>query len=228
MNKTFKILFSILVCAIIISSGVNKSISQVIDIDGNKYKTVIIGTQVWMAENLNVEHYRNGNVIPQIENDREWKKLTTGAWCYYENKTSNGTTYGKLYNWYAVNDSRGLAPEGWHISKDAEWTTLTNFLGGKSIAGGKLKATTLWLSPNTGATNSSGFSAFPGSVRGNLGYWGDIGVDGYFWSAEEVNITPEDGGNNTAWFRFLGYDYSNVNRWYEDKRIGMSVRCVRD
>jgi uncharacterized protein (TIGR02145 family) len=177
--KTGKIFFTILMVTLIFSFSINKSISQVTDYDGNVYKTVKIGTQEWTAENLNVEHYRNGDPIPQVQDKDEWAKLTTGAWCYYANTSENGKIYGKLYNWYAINDSRGLAPAGWHIPSDAEWTTLTDYLGGTTkekneggikywiieVVGGKLKATTLWDSPNTGATNSSGLTAFPGGFR---------------------------------------------------------------
>ncbi len=194
---------------------------QVKDIDGNIYKTVTIGTQEWTAENLNVSKYRNGDVIPQVQDKNEWSNLTTGAWCYYENKTSNGKTYGKLYNWYAVVDYRGLAPKGWHIPSDAEWSKLTDYLGGDKVAGGKLKARTLWNSPNTGATNSSGFTAFPGGVRYSIGLYNLIGKYGYFWSASEDDYY-------LAWYRGLGYDYSVVSRSISIKEDGFSIRCVRD
>jgi uncharacterized protein (TIGR02145 family) len=191
-------------------------------IDGNAYKTVKIGTQEWMAENLNVEHYRNGDVIPEVQNDNEWRNLTTGAWCYYENNSENEKTYGKLYNWYAVNDFRGLAPKGWHVPSDAEWITLTNYLGGTEIACGKLKAIILWEPPNKGATNSSGFSAFPGGFRDcKWGFCNSIGAGGSFWSASESSYT-------SAWFRGLHYGSSVVYRNYDYKRKGFSVRCVRD
>ncbi len=134
------------------------------DPDNNNYGTVTIGTQVWMTRNLDVDHYRNGDPIPEVKSASLWKSLTTGAWCYFKNDKDSGVTYGKLYNWYAVNDPRGLAPVGWHIPSDAEWSTLSAYLGGDSIAGGKLKesGTSHWNIPNTGATNVSGFSALPG------------------------------------------------------------------
>ena len=179
MKQGNTIFIALIIFTIIFTLRTGKSFSQVTDYDGNTYKTVKIGKQIWMAENLNVSHYRNGDIIPEVKNPDEWSKLTTGAWCYYENDSENGKTYGKLYNWFAVNDPRGLAPEGWHIPTDAEWTHLTEYLGGKEIektyqgiyyweiadVGGKLKATTLWKSPNEGATNSSGFTAFPGGYR---------------------------------------------------------------
>ena len=174
-----------------------------------------------MKENLNVSKYRNGDVILQVQDADEWAKLTTGAWCYYENNSENGKTYGKLYNWYAVVDPRGLAPKGWHVPSDAEWTKLVYYLGGKSSAGGKLKARALWASPNKGATNESGFSAFPGGVRSNDGNCYDVGEFGDFWSASEDC-------SNYAWSRSLYFDSSGVNRDFNDKRSGFSIRCVRD
>ena len=124
---------------------------------------VIIGAQTWSAKNLDITTYRNGDTIPQVTDPEQWGALTTGAWCYYNNDSTNNAIYGKLYNWYAVIDSRGLAPLGWHVPSDKEWYTLIDYLGGVDIAGGKMKSvSSLWISPNTGATNSSGFSALPG------------------------------------------------------------------
>jgi len=218
MNEKRKYLaFVIILINLLFAASV--SISQVTDIDGNTYKTVIIGTQEWTAENLNVEHYRNGDVIPQVKNPDEWSKLTTGAWCYYDNDPADGKTYGKLYNWYAVNDSRGLAPEGWHIPSDAEWTQLIDFLGGEEIAGGKLKATTTWDSPNRGATNESGFTAYQGNDRNFTGKF--LGGNSFFWSSSEDN----DGNPMSYYLNFLG---SDVNRHIGRKTCGFSVRCVRD
>jgi len=129
--------------------------------------SVQIGNQTWTLKNLDVSTYRNGDPIPQVQDNTAWANLSTGAWCYYLNNTANGTIYGKLYNWYAVNDPRGLAPNGYHIPTDAEWTTLTTYLGGSTLAGGKMKeaGSSHWLSPNTGATNSSGFKGLPGGFR---------------------------------------------------------------
>ena len=219
--KTRKIFFTILMVTLIFSFSMKESISQVTDIDGKNYKNITIGTQEWMAENLNVEHYRNGDPIPQVQDKVEWSKLKTGAWCYYENNSENGKTYGKLYNWYAINDSRGLAPEGWHIPSDKEWTILSENLGGDSVAGGKLKATTLWISPNTGATNESGFTAYPGGSRDYIGLFNEIERNGYFWSASEFDI-------GYAWYRALFYDDLVVHRFHYSKEDGFSVRCVKD
>lgn len=220
MKKTNKVLLAILSVVMLSAFGFIKSEAQVTDKDGNVYKTVTIGTQEWTSENLNVEHYRNGDLIPQVQNKNEWLNLTTGAWCYYNNDSANGKTYGKLYNWFAVNDSRGLAPEGWHIPSDTEWTILTDFLGG--AVGGKLKATTLWQSPNTEATNESGFTGLPGGGRGSNGRFDFIGKFCFFWSASEDV-------NGTKWNRNLRYNRSDVGRDggnYE--KDGLSVRCVRD
>jgi uncharacterized protein (TIGR02145 family) len=181
--------------------------------------TITIGKQEWTTENLNIEHYRNGNLIPQVQDSNQWYNIKTGAWCYYENKADNGNKYGKLYNWYAVNDPRGLAPKGWHIPSDAEWTQLTNFLGGEKVAGGKLKATTLWDSPNTGATNESGFTAFPGGTYDAFGFCG-IGGGCYFWSSSNYD-------DKVYYRKLFGYD-SGVYRNEYYKNYGLSVRCVRD
>lgn len=140
---------------------------KVIDIDGNIYQAVKIGKQLWLAENLKVIHYRNGDPIQHIIDDIQWHNGGFGAYCNYGNDQTNATIYGCLYNWYAVNDKRNICPSGWHIPTEAEWTVLVNYLGGDSIAGGKMKeaGTIHWESPNTGAINISGFSALPGGGR---------------------------------------------------------------
>ncbi|MCX6162216.1 MAG: fibrobacter succinogenes major paralogous domain-containing protein [Ignavibacteriae bacterium] len=199
-----------------------------------KYKdteTIIIGTQEWTSENLNVENYRNGDIIPQVKEADKWAELTTGAWCYYDNNAENGKTYGKLYNWFAVNDPRGLAPAGWHIPSDAEWTQLTDYLDGEGTAGGKLKATKLWDSPNDGATNGSGFNAFPCGIRSYNGDYYGIGKHGFFWSATENNSSFNvwmDYSFN-VWIRNLFFGQSVVRRYDGSfKEHGFSIRCVRD
>lgn len=227
MRQTTNYIIIFITAVLILSAIVNKSYPQVTDIDGNVYKTITIGNQEWMAENLNVSHYRNGDAIPQVQDANEWIKLTTGAWCYYENKTFNGNIFGKLYNWYAVSDPRGLAPEGWHIPRDTEWRILTEYLGGRAIEydnwilniSGKLKSTILWRSPNIGATNSSGFSAFPGGVRYADGRFSDDREKGLFQSWEY--------NNDSAWYCGLSSDHSDVNIAIGNKLIGGSVRCVR-
>jgi uncharacterized protein (TIGR02145 family) len=192
----------------------------------------IIGQQTWASINLNVTTYRDGTPIPQVTDPTQWANLTTGAWCYYNNDPTNGNVYGKLYNWYAVagihdNDpntpNKILAPNGWHIPSDTEWTILTDFLGGLTSAGGKMKSTdsTLWLSPNTGATNQSGFSGLPGGFRLSDGTFNYIRNGGDWWS------TTENGATN-VWYRLLDTNNSWVGRVSDSKIRGLSVRCIRD
>jgi len=194
----------------------------VTDIDGNVYNTVTIGVQVWMAENLKVTHYRNGDAIPNVTDNGQWSDLSTGVYCNYDNNESNVATYGRLYNWYAVEDSRNIAPEGWHVPSDTEWQTLVDYLGGASVAGVKMKETGTihWNSPNTGATNESGFSALPGGY-GFPGTYHGMGSDANFWSSTEYV-------SGSAWHRGLDYDSSEVDRDTRNKGCVYSVRCVRD
>jgi uncharacterized protein (TIGR02145 family) len=193
------------------------------DIDGNTYELVTICGQTWTKSNLNVSKYRNGDVIPQVTNAQQWSALTTGAWCYHAWSSSNGTTYGKLYNWYAVNDPRGLAPLGYHIPSDTEWTTLTSCLGGELVAGGKMKSTgtSLWLSPNTAATNESGFTGLPGGSHNSAGTVFGTKNTGIWWSSSESS-------SSNAWKRSLGYAQANAIRFNYNKSYGFSVRCVQD
>ena len=195
----------------------------VTDIDGNVYQTVKIGDQWWMAENLKVTHYRNGAAIPLVTSDDDWYNLLTGARCAYDNDQSEVATYGYLYNWYAVNDSRNIAPTGWHVPTDAEWSTLVTYLGGDNVAGEKMKeiGTNHWLSPITGATNESGFAALPGGYRNSNGSFRPLGYGATFWSSTEYD-------SDTAWYRRLHYTAASVNRTNNNKRDGFSVRLVRD
>jgi uncharacterized protein (TIGR02145 family) len=197
--------------------------NTVIDIDGNIYKTVTIGTQVWMAENLKVTRYRNGDALPNITVASAWVGLTTGAYCNYNNDVSNVAVYGRLYNWYAIDDSRTIAPIGWHVPTDAEWQALVDHIGGSAVAGGKMKeiGTTHWQGPNTGATNKSGFSALPGSVRVSLGSFQNIGSVGCWWSATEGNLVSANGC-------ILCSDSGVLYRGDYDKVCGFSVRCIKD
>jgi uncharacterized protein (TIGR02145 family) len=187
---------------------------------GEEFKTVKIGNQVWMAENLNVDHYRNGDPIPEVKDAEKWSQLNSGAWCYYDNDSANGKIYGKLYNWFAVNESRGLCPAGWHVPSDDEWTVLGNYLGGNEVAGGKLKSTTGWNAPNSGATNSSGFMGLPGGYR-NDGTYSTIGDLGGWWSSTESV-------SSLAWGRSMYYNASDVYRYNDVEHNGSSVRCVKD
>src|SRR5690554_4690979 len=200
----------------------NITYGSITDIDGNTYKTVTIGTQTWMAENLKVTKYNDGIAIPNVTDNTAWSELTTGALCDYDNTPSNSETYGKLYNWHAVNTGK-LCPTGWHVPSDAEWTELTDYLGGTSVVGGKLKetGTTHWNSPNTGATNETGFTALPGGYRFFNGAFDNFGYIGHWWSATEGNTYG-------AWYRELYFYYSSVYRDYYYKEEGYSVRCVRD
>jgi len=186
-------------------------------------QNVTIGKQVWMTKNLNVSTFRNGDPIPQAKTNEEWKKAGDNkqpAWCYYENDPANGAKYGKLYNWYAVSDSRGLAPVGYHIPSDAEWTILTDYLGGAEKAGAKMKSKQGWAKDGNG-TNSSGFNGLPGGYRNFNGTFYDVGKYGYWWSFTE-NF-PTD-----AWTCLLHYNVGLVLRLYYNKAKGFSVRCLRD
>jgi len=199
------------------------STSALTDIDGNAYQTVTIGTQVWMADNLKVTHYRNGDAIPNVIDGGEWYGLSTGAYCEYNNDANNVVTYGRLYNWFAVTDSRNIAPTGWHMPTEAEWQTLVDYLGGDAVAGGKMKETGTihWLAPNTGATNESGFSGLAGGYRFNSGTFYYMGNHAVFWSFTEYN-------NSDAWVLDLDGLYSEVGHYYYSKLYGFSVRCVKD
>jgi len=194
------------------------------DQDGNVYKTVTIGTQTWMAENLRTTKYNDGTSIPNVISASGWANLITGAYCNYNNTTSTDTiaTYGRLYNWYAVKTGK-LCPSGWHVPTDAEWSTLTDYLGGESVAGGKLKeiGTTHWLSPNRGATNETGFTALPGGYRDLNFTFTSIGHVGDWWSASEHTTYNSS-------YRYMPDVYSNVYSSYFNKEWGLSVRCVKD
>jgi uncharacterized protein (TIGR02145 family) len=220
-------------------NGLNIPGPNVTDIDGNSYQSVTNCGLTFTKQNLNVSKYTDGTPIPQVSDPTQWANLTTGAWCYYNNDPANGAVYGKLYNWYAVvgiydaaslaNPAlrKKLAPTGWHVPTDPEWTQLTDCLGGASIAGGKMKATGtlqagtgLWQSPNTDATNESGFTGLPAGSRYSGGPFDTIGYVGYWWSSSES-------GTADAWFRFLYYN-GFAGRDNGSKKFGISVRCFRD
>jgi len=187
-------------------------------------ETVTIGSQVWMLYNLDVTTYRNGDAIPECTSNTEWAGLTTGAWCYHSNSSANGTTYGRLYNWYAVNDSRGLAPNGYHIPTDNEWSTLSSYLGGDSQSGGKLKesGTTHWSSPNANATNESGFTALPSGDRYNNGNFENLTNVGLWWTATLYDATY-------PWHVRLYYLNGNFYHLSNMvKTCGLAVRCIKD
>jgi uncharacterized protein (TIGR02145 family) len=201
--------------------------------DNVTYTWVKIGNQVWMVENLKATEYNDGTTLPYVTGETQWSDLTTGAYCYYKNYTSS--KYRCLYNWQAVSSGK-LAPNGWHVPTDVEWTTLSDHLGGEDVAGGYLKSTTEWTIPNTGATNSSGFSALPGGDRTSMGYfygavysyfggtmacfW-DQALFGFWWSATMNDVSYPYGRN-------LSYNTSSLGRSAYDKNCGFSVRCIRD
>ncbi len=211
-------------------SGYGPNVS---DVEGNSYKTVYIGTQQWMAENLKVSKYSDGTTIPNITDNTQWQNNTTGAWSYYNNDVTNNAKYGKLYNWYAVskttNGNKNVCPSGWHVPTDADWTVLTDYLGGESVAGGKMKEVgiTSWNSPNLEATNTSLFTGLPGGERAlNGGGFGLISLIGYWWSSSAEGT----GSAGPAWFIVIGFDGGAVSRAnnYYNKKAGLSVRCLRD
>jgi uncharacterized protein (TIGR02145 family) len=201
------------------------------------YEEVTIGDQVWMLKNLDVTRYRNGDEITEVTDQTVWEPLTTGAWCYNDNDEANGEIYGKIYNGYAVSDSRGLAPEGWHIPSDDELKTLEIFLGMSQAQadgegyrgtneGGKLKEDGYyhWNSPNTDATNESGFTLLPGGMRdtqGDPGFPPFLNKFGYIWSSTSS-------GANGLYARRMGYNSGQIQRYGEGKKRGLSVRCIKD
>ncbi len=196
------------------------------DIDGNGYHTVVIGEQVWTVENLRVSHYRDGTLIPLgSDSNLAWSQLSTGARCYYDNDQANDSVYGTLYNWYAVDNKRGLAIEGWHIPSLNEWVRiLLPYLGNPSLAGGKLKevGTEHWQAPNAGATNSTGFTALPSGVRTNEGVFVYLQEYTYFWTSGSLSPV-------SAWSNFVKYkDAWLLTGVATDKTDGFSVRLVKN
>jgi len=199
----------------------NTAPQTVSDTDGNVYHIVTIGTQVWMAENLKTTKYRDGTPITNVT-AATWSTLTTEAYCDYQNNPSNSAIYGRLYNWYAATDNN-ICPKGWHVASDADWTTLTNFLGDTSTDGGKLKetGTSHWLSPNTGATNETGFTALPGGYRGDGGAFVGMGTNGGWWTTTASSST-------NAWYRWMYNNLSAINKFNVYKAVGFSIHCVKD
>lgn len=201
----------------------------VIDIDGNVYSTVQIGSQVWLGENLRTTRFNNGDQIPPVTANADWRLLSTPAYCWYQNDQAGyGAVYGALYNWYAVdsasNGNRNICPVGWHIPTEAEWSILTNHLGGLDVAGGKLKesGTAHWFPPNTGATDSSGFSGLPGGYRGYVtGACDNLGMFGHWWSSTSA-------GADLAWGEGLFFLDNPANHSTSAKKNGFSVRCIMD
>ncbi len=203
------------------------------DIEGNTYKTAVIGSQTWMAENLKTSKYNDGSIITNVTDPSNWIKLNSGAWGYYNNDVVNNAKYGKLYNWYAVNmitnGNKNVCPTGWHVPSDAEWTILTDFLGGEIVAASKMKevGNTSWSSQNFDATNVSLFAALPGgSLDESDGLSYELGERGVWWSASE-DVSDKIGAIG-SWLRLLDFKKVNSYRISGDKRNGMSIRCIKD
>ena len=227
MKTIFKICF-VLSIIVLVSAGCDETVdipvSTIKDIDGNVYHTAKIGDQEWLVENLRVVHYRNGDSIPNIENGTQWGQLTTGAYCDYNNAAAFAKTYGRLYNAYAVIDARNIAPEGWHVATHADYLALEEYLGGVDTAGGKMKeeGTAHWSSPNTGATNSSGFKGLPGGYRSRaIGIFSGLNDLGCWWTSTEYDA-------DNMYARFLNFDQGVSNVTWAYRYIGMSVKCLKD
>lgn len=198
--------------------------SIVTDIDGNAYSVVTIGGQCWLGENLKTTRFRDGTPIPEVTDGQAWTALTTSAMCSYNNDNANDAAYGKLYNWFAANDPRGLCPEGWHLPHDNEFAVLTEYLDpDDEFAGGRLKeaGTAHWLAPNEGANNSSGFTGLPGGMRFREGQFDHLGLRGLFWASRED-------GDFEGYFLTLTYETPVAHRTHLWKQSGFSCRCVKD
>lgn len=198
----------------------NLTYGTMTDIDGNLYKTIQIGTQTWMAENLKVTRYNNGDPISNVKDNLQWSNLTKGAYCSYDNDVNHVSIYGYLYNWDAVNTGK-LAPFGWHVPTDIEWNTLSTYLMDDNVSGAKLKEIGIyhWLSPNFGATNETGFTAIPGGARLPNGMFNDINTQSVWWSSTI---------NGGAWVRYCINIGSSFNRDNASIICGFSVRCIKD
>jgi uncharacterized protein (TIGR02145 family) len=205
--------------------------SGITDIDGNNYSTIIINGQEWMAENLRTTSYSNGDSITNVTDETQWSNLSTGAWAHYNNDSQFENPFGKLYNWYAVKDSRNVCPTGWNVPSDNEWNTFINYLdpnadGGNiypNIAGGKMKSvgTQYWQSPNTDATNESGFSGLPGGYRNSYGIFHEAASHCYWWGSVEKS-------SNSAWYRCLFNSSGEAYRDFFLNSAGLSVRCIKN
>lgn len=198
--------------------------NTVTDINGNVYNTVKIGSQVWMVENLKVKNYRNGDPIANVTDPVQWSNVSGGAYCSYDNSNSNADVYGYLYNWFAATDKRNIAPSGWHVPNNNDWNILIDYLGGEGVAASKLKETgvTHWLSPNTGATNESGFTGLPAGKRaGDLGGFWFLHNQLNLWSTDELDVS-------SARSRPIEVNSYGCIWGYDNKKSGLSIRCVKD
>ncbi len=203
-------------------NGTNGS-TQLKDADNNVYKTVKIGNQTWMAENLKTTKFKDGSAIPNVSGGSAWGDLLTPGYCWYNNdKSAYGDVYGALYNWHTVSTGN-LCPAGWRVPTDADWATLTSHLGGDNAAGGKLKESgnSYWQNPNAGASNESGFTALPGGNRQADGAFDNIGTDGFWWSSTSSTTIA-------AFGRMINYNSIGANKGTYPKKRGFSVRCVKE
>lgn len=209
------------VCLTLVQCSKKEETTTVKDIDGNVYNIIQIGDQFWLKENLKVTKYRNGESIPAVEDSTAWAELSSGGRCIYDNSNENNNVYGTLYNWYAVNDARGLCPTGWHVPSDDEWSDLVEGLGGEFVAGGKMKTTTLWEAPNVGATNESGFSALPAGTRSSNSLYVEKGYTGTWWSSTSDS-------ENVGISYHIDRSFPNIGRNFNNKKAGYSIRCTKD
>lgn len=204
--------------------------NSVKDIDGNKYKTIKIGDQIWLSENLKTTTFNDGTAIPLVESYDAWAELSAPAYCWYGNDSTNKEVYGALYNWYAVNTKK-ICPEGWHVPGDEEWNELLIYLGENGKAGNALKesGTSHWKSPNSDASNATGFTGLPGGYRDYKGPFNLLGKDGYWWSStESYRYISTDSASNISFYRYLRYDGHDFFRNVTDKSFGLCVRCLMD
>jgi uncharacterized protein (TIGR02145 family) len=232
-------LFVPFIMTFILISGCKKEkdVTTVTDIDGNVYNTVVIGSDTWMKDNLRTARFRDGSEIPLVPDDNQWKALTTAGLCWWENNPANKSALGGLYNGFAVKDARGLCPTGWHVPTDDEWIDMELELGliqseaytaadrgENENVGGHLKALTHWDAPNSGADNSSGFSALAAGVRRA---YGDVCEYAYYntWAGFYTSTTSKTGFH---WIRYLGYDMKAIGRFEREMQYGYSIRCVKD
>ena len=239
MKKVGVILSAVVITVMMLSScGEEASKEKSVSKEKSASKEVTIGKQVWMTQNLSVDKFRNGEPIPEAKTDEQWKKAGENkqpVWCYYDNDSANGVKYGKLYNWYAVNDSRGLAPVGYHIPSETEWTKLIVYLGGGSLAETKMKSKSGWNSYTTGGeeempevtnsgngTNTSSFSGLPGGERYHFGNFLVVGYSGSWWSRTEDDI------DHAYFFNLSSSHPSLLGFLSSEKAKGFSVRCLRD
>ena len=201
-------------------------LNMVRDADGNGYTMVTIGTQIWMKENLKTAKYNDGSAVQLLTDITKWSDSTNTGYCWYDGDDNNSSPYGALYNWYAVKTGK-LCPKGWHVPSDAEWTTLTEYLGGEKVAGGKLKEAgpMHWSSLSARTNNESGFTALPGGYRNSVGSFDGIRNNGNWWTSTEDSATVSE---RLVYMRWMNVSYPNVFRDLGGKKNGYSVRCIKD